>query len=275
MVTTVPFPALPDWLPIAPADRPVGLRLFASDMSDLGVEFEAAERPRLVTRLLALCARTGDGSAPPEETIWELPLGTRIEAVLALAAGEGARPFVWRTLCCYPGCGAEGELELHAAEVAALVEEKYRQQRVPVDLGGRTAWLRRATGKDQRQWLEGGSGDPAFMAAGLFLDPTFDELNATGMVLDEMGDSIDEAMEEHDPLVGFHLEVNCPECGRATTHAPDLVAAALERLWLAQLDLIEQVHRLASHYHWTEEEISRIPRWRRQAYLARLDGSGL
>jgi len=90
-----------------------------------------------------------------------------------------------------------------------------------------------------------------------------------------MGDSIDEAMEEHDPLVGFHLEVNCPECGRATTHAPDLVAAALERLWLAQLDLIEQVHRLASHYHWTEEEISRIPRWRRQAYLARLDGSGL
>ncbi len=275
MEHTVPFPTLPEWLPIASEDRPVALRSFASDMSDLAVEFDGVERARLVTNLLARCAQTRRGSTPPEQTIWELPLGTRIEAVLTLAAGDAARPFAWRTRCRYEDCGAEGELELDPAEIAGLVAEKYRQELVPVEIGARTAWLRRPTGEDQRKWLDGGSEETAPMAASLFLEPKFDELQAVGIALEEIGDSIDRAMEEYDPLVGFHLEVGCPECGRPTTHAPDLVAAALERLWLAQFDLIEQVHRLASHYHWTEEEIARVPRWRRQAYLARIDGGEL
>jgi hypothetical protein len=274
MFQTVPFPPLPEWLPIQSEDRPVALRPFGSELHDLGVEFEGVERARLVTSLLARCAQTGSGRQPSEQAIWELPLGTRIEAVVALAAG-GARPLAWRVRCSYPECGAEGELELSPEEIAGLAAAAYRDRLVPVKLGERTVWLRRPTGADQRQWLDGGTEGATPLAASLCVEPAFDQLRAEGIALEQFGDSIDQAMEEYDPLVGFHLDVGCAECGRPTTQAPDLLAGALERLWTAQFDLIDQVHRLASHYHWTEEEIGRLPAWRRQAYLARLDGGEL
>ena len=37
----------------------------------------------------------------------------------------------------------------------------------------------------------------------------------------------------------------------------------------------DQVHRLASHYHWTEEAIAKVPAWRRQAYLECIEGGEL
>jgi hypothetical protein len=266
MFPTVPFPAIPEWLPIETADRPVALRTFGKDMGDLAVEFADVERPRLMTSLLARCSQTRSGNPPSEQALWELPLGTRIGAMVALAGGDAARPLEWRVRCSHAGCGAEGELELHPAEIAAVAAEAYREKLVPVEIGSRTGWLRRPTGADQQRWLRERT---APMAASLFVEPRFEDL---GVALDEIGDLIDQAMDEYDPLVGFHLEVGCAECGRPTTQAPDLVAAALERLWLAQFDLIEQVHRLAGYYHWTEEEIAKLPSWRRQAYLAYMDG---
>jgi hypothetical protein len=229
MSQTVPFPALPEWLPIAAEDRPVALRAFGSDMRDLSVEFAGVARPRLVTSLLARCAQTRDGGPPPERAIWDLPLGMRIEAVMALATGDSALPLVWRVRCCHTGCGAESELELRPAEIAALSAEAHREKLVPVRIGARTAWLRRPTGADQRQWLDSGAEETAPLAASLFVDPALDDLRAAGIALDEIGDSIDRAMEEYDPLVGFHLEVGCPECGRPTAQAPDLLAGARDK----------------------------------------------
>src|ERR1022692_1418888 len=95
MPQTVPFPPLPRWLPIEPENRPVRLRAFGSEVSDLAVEFAGVERPWLVTRLLACCSQTGSGRPVPEPAIWELPVSTRIEAVVALAAATSARPLEW------------------------------------------------------------------------------------------------------------------------------------------------------------------------------------
>jgi len=275
MCQTIPFPPLPEWLPIASEDRPVALKRFGSDMQDLAVEFAGVARPRLVTSLLARCSETRSGGQPPENAIWDLPLGMRIEAVFALATGDSPLPLAWRVRCGNHGCGAEGELELRPAEIAVLAAEAYLEKLVPVRIGARTAWLRRLTGTDQRHWLESGAEQTAPDAASLLVDPTMDDLRAAGIAMDEIGDAIDRAMEQYDPLVGFHLEVSCAECGRPTSQAPDLMAAALERLWVAQFDLIEQVHRLASHYHWTEDEVAQVPFWRRQAYLARIEGGVL
>lgn len=269
MFPTVPFPPIPEWLPIDSVDRPVALRAFGKDIRDLAVEFADVERPRLVTTLLARCSQTLSGNPPSEQAIWELPLGTRIEAMVALAGGDSARPLEWRVRCDHAGCGAETELELCPAEIATVAAEAYREKLAPVKIGSQTAWLRRPTGADQLRWLSEGS---APLAATLFVEPRFEDL---GVTLDEIGDSIDQAMDEYDPLVGFHLEVTCAECGQPTAQAPDLLAAALERLWTMQFDLIEQVHRLAGYYHWTEEEIAKLPAWRRQAYLACIDGGEL
>ncbi len=272
MQQTFPFPPLPDWLPIEPAYRPATLRPFGSDPRDLTVEFAGAQTPGLVTSLLSRCAQTPGGDSPPEQAIWDLPLGTRIEAVMALAAGDAGRPLVWQVRCGHPSCGADGELELQPSELTNFAREACRLERVPVQLGNRSVWLRRPTGADQRRWLIARGQDVAPIAADIFVEPSFEALRAEGIDLEAIGDSVDRAMDVHDPLVGFHLEVVCAECGRPTVHAPDLLAAALERLWLAQFDLMEQVHRLASRYHWSEEEIAKLPDWRRQAYLAYIEG---
>lgn len=272
MLPEIPFPRFPEWLPVEEQDRPVALRPFGGDLGDLAVEFAAWERPRLVTSVLARCARTRGGTAAPEHAIWELPLGTRIEAVMALASVGTTRQLAWRVRCGYPDCGAEGELELSAGELAELAAEAYRDELVPVRIGEATARMRRPTGADQRRWLEGGAENIEAMAASLFVEPGWDTLKASGARLDEFSDAIDGAMAEYDPLVGFHLEVGCAECGRDTEQAPDLAAAALERLWQAQVRLIGDVHRLARSYHWTEDEIARVPAWRRQVYLACIEG---
>ena len=266
MYPTVPFPRVPDWLPVEAEDRPVGLRAFGSEMADLGVDFAGTTRPWLVTSVLSRCAVAAGGRPVLEDAIWELPVSTRIEAVVALACAASVRPLEWRVRCGHADCGSEAELELTAAEIRQVTAEACAEKLAPIRLGSRTALLRRPTGIDQRQWLAGGEGTAA-MAAALMVEPSVEELNGEGVTLEEIGEALDRAMEQYDPLVGFHLDVNCPECGRPTAQAPDLAGGALERLWRAQLGLIDQVHRLASHYHWTEEEIARIPAWRRQAYL--------
>lgn len=274
MFPTVAFPRLPEWLPVEPENRPVELRPYGSEMTDLAVNFAGVERPWLMTSVLSRCAHTAGGRPAPEEAIWELPVSTRIEAVVALACAVSPRPLEWRVRCRYADCGLEAELELTAEEIQAVTAEACVEKLAPVSIGARTVWLRRPTGNDQRQWLASGAG-PAAMAASLVVEPRLDDLAPEGISLEEIGASLDRAMEQYDPLIGFHLDVNCPDCGRATAQAPDLAGGALERLWSSQLALIDQVHRLASHYHWTEEEIARVPAWRRQAYLARLEGGEL
>jgi hypothetical protein len=36
-------------------------------------------------------------------------------------------------------------------------------------------------------------------------------------------------------------------------------------------ELLDQIHRLAANYHWSEQEILALPKQRRTAYLRRLD----
>ena len=66
------------------------------------------------------------------------------------------------------------------------------------------------------------------------------------------------------PVVG-----RCPACGatvRAGLHLSSLVMAELRR---AAEGLHEDVHVLASTYHWHEEAILALPRRRRQDYAMR------
>jgi hypothetical protein len=39
----------------------------------------------------------------------------------------------------------------------------------------------------------------------------------------------------------------------------------------AQHGLIEDVHRLARTYHWTEDRVAALPPWRRARYLALIE----
>jgi hypothetical protein len=142
---------------------------------------------------------------------------------------------------------------------------------ITIDCGRQSLKLKKPTGLDQRTWAT--QGFPTERAAIESMAQTLvvsDDTQAEGdrlLLDDEALLAIDQVMQEEDRLVNFSLEVICPCCESNTKFDMDLQAFALERLQQSQQRLLTTVHRLAKHYHWTEEQIFAVPSWRRNHYL--------
>jgi hypothetical protein len=80
-------------------------------------------------------------------------------------------------------------------------------------------------------------------------------------------ESAGQALQALDPLVDFSLDTTCPHCGLENHFELDLEVLCLRRLHRAQWVLLETVHTLAKHYHWSEAQIFAVPAWRRAYYL--------
>lgn len=78
---------------------------------------------------------------------------------------------------------------------------------------------------------------------------------------------LDLALEQASPELAAQIELACPECGHEHAQALDLYRGLRQSL----AELLDQVHRLAVNYHWSEAEILALPKARRSAYLQRLD----
>jgi hypothetical protein len=82
-------------------------------------------------------------------------------------------------------------------------------------------------------------------------------------------EAIDEALDEASPAVCNQLLVTCPECGREQY-------AELDHYALAGMNehyFYDEVHTLASHYHWSEAAILDLPQARRRRYLGMINRS--
>ena len=79
--------------------------------------------------------------------------------------------------------------------------------------------------------------------------------------------AIESALDEVSPQLATTLTTRCPEC--AAEQAVHLQPYAL--LDLDRNALLEDIHALARHYHWSEEQILALPRMRRRQYLALID----
>ncbi|PWB55649.1 MAG: hypothetical protein C3F18_05585 [Nitrosomonadales bacterium] len=81
--------------------------------------------------------------------------------------------------------------------------------------------------------------------------------------------AIEAALESVAPEIATEVMAPCPECGAENRVGIDPYFC----LGRVSQDLFGDVHRLASHYHWSEAEILVMPRWRRHRYLALIDRS--
>jgi len=82
-------------------------------------------------------------------------------------------------------------------------------------------------------------------------------------------EAIDDALDEASPAVCNQLLVSCPECAREQ-HAD------LDHYVLTGMDkyfFYDEVHTLASHYHWSEAAILDLPQDRRHLYLELINRS--
>ena len=237
----------------APSLRPFG------KAPDLDLDFAQADRPALVTHLLAGCSE-GAGAGDWSGHWWAQAVGARTAALVGLAAmSEGASQFSLSARCPRPACAASFEFNLPVAGLSALVEAA--PVRIEFD-GAPAVTLRRPIGEDLRRWRQASlaSADAARMAM-------LTALLVEGEVRPADARRLAEALAASDPLVDFAVDCACPACGGTAEVPIDLEALALARLARCQQALLREIHELARQYGWTEDAVLAIPPARRAHYL--------
>jgi hypothetical protein len=267
-----PFPRLPASVQTAPAIDGLLLRPFGLLRDDLEIDFNQYSRPRLVTQILRCCTTSKDGEVPDQAFFWSLSSGKRIECLVAIATLGDPSGLTVRLRCPDEMCRQEMEVEISTHELADLQRRSDETDRFLVRIGDEKVPVRLPTGQDQQDWLET-SFDyegiaPNTIIETLLLGPhSFQE----DSLPDEWVQPINAALEEIEPLVNFVVLARCPECENENRHEVDLQDVSLGMLHRDQLRLLRSVHRLALHYHWSEEQIFGLPPWRYSHYLALIE----
>ncbi len=88
--------------------------------------------------------------------------------------------------------------------------------------------------------------------------------------LTAVASAVASAVEEADPGAVIALELSCPSCAHVWTAFFDIVSFLWHELDQWSRRVLDDVHRLARGYGWSESEILGLSDARRQAYLERL-----
>ena len=248
----------------APAARQVRLHPFGGAAADLAVDFARPPGPALVTDVLACCAEVADGEG--EGSVDALPVGTRLECLVALAGMEAETLDV--PLRC-PECGEPIEVVFTVDELLGIAADAPEGGALEVEAEGARLVVRRPTGADQAAWLAARyeAEDEAARAVARSLLREGAEVELTPARLA----AVDAALEALDPLTALTVAAACPCCEQTAVHEVDVAALTLARLAAVQRRTIEEVHVLARRYHWSEAEVLAVPPRRRARYLALLD----
>lgn len=270
----VPFPEVSEALKVKYSLDGLRLRPFGLYAEDRDVNFNQPLRPHLETQILTCCTRTANHVAPDPDFFWNLEIGKRIESLFTIAALAEKSSLMIDLRCQHLDCQEAIEIEVSIQELADLQQQPIDSESREIWLGGERFHIRKPIAADQLEWLnQSFIGQNSAMRAMLqTLLPqkqnyTFDRVCPTP----EDMEALSQLMEEIDPLVHFSLWVNCPFCGTQDVYVVDLGGLALQKLRQAQQQLLLTVHRLASHYHWNEQEIFALPPWRRKYYLTLIE----
>jgi hypothetical protein len=259
------------WPPKADSAR-FFTRQFADDPADLNIDFDAP-RTNLVSHLLANCLYHADGLVLDADTPWDWTVSERLQGLLAIANTALGESTAAIATCSNTACAGQVEIELGLPGFAVNNPNNIEW----VSPNGKSFSCRVPTGSDQRAWLAHtnahGDIDSTWLANRLLT--AINNTNDAGDLIESMKStdfigSLGTALAAADPLTALTLDVSCPFCEQSLCVDIDLEHLLLEGLRLKQRRLMNQVHRLASHYHWTETDIAALPAWRRERYLANI-----
>jgi hypothetical protein len=246
-------------------------RSFGSSAEDLDIDFLALKRPALITAILTGCMRGPDGSAYPEDEIWDWTLQRRLQRLLAVTISGGTRSLPGTTRCPRSDCAEIMEIDVDLA-IFQNSEEVAGFEWIPE--AGHNFLIGLPTGTDQLSWLNAPADPteslPLQMASTLVrrLDGAVPPENwrlPTAWL-----NTLSTELEHKDPLTALLLKTLCPACSEAVPVEFDLEGLLLEKLKEDQARMLEQIHQLASVYHWSEAKIMGLPAWRRRYYLSKV-----
>jgi hypothetical protein len=248
-------------------DPPWVVRRFGREKRDLDFEFARTDRPGLITEILAACLFCEDGSLVGIDRLWDLTVSRRLEYLLRVAMAGRFSAFSLVVQCPGEDCGQFLEIALALADLLALQRQAERRELLEWPEGATTLHLRRPTGVDQRTWRS-----TVFENAGEAQREIVRSLAVEGAkTMEEPGadwlQALDAELAAFDPLVAFSVRVACAECGGENDFPVELERLAFRELEKSQEQLLRDVHRLATRYHWSESEVFEVTPERRARYL--------
>jgi hypothetical protein len=223
----------------------------------------APSMPHAVTQALALALDGLAGAPATPERVAALCVADRQYLMRELDAHLGSGPG-WQQGAC-AGCGARFDFPLDPAALP-VQEAGPGFPEAQVELGGQAWRFRLPTGADQER-LAARSDLPeaeamAWLMRRLACAPLPADADDAGAM-----QAVESALEEVSPAIVLRVQAQCPDCGQASEVELDPYRA-LER---PADDLLLEVHRIAWHYHWPEDQILALPQARRRRYLQLID----
>jgi hypothetical protein len=228
---------------------------------DLLDEWHRDARP--IERALGLLSHH-HGTAP--DALWDLPIGARDAALLALYAAAFGDRIEAEAPC--ERCGERLAIPLTPSALIAA-HRPVTGEAAALEEAGHTVRFRLPTSRDQAAAGDAASVDEAEarLLERCVLSASRDGAAVAPADLPaEVRAALGAAMEQLDPLAEIRLAVQCP-CGHRSVLALDVVEHVCSALDERGRALIGEVHQLASAYHWSEADILAMPAERRRQYL--------
>ena len=236
-------------------------RAFATDVADLAAPIDGAHPVASTDALLTSCLLDASGHRPEVDAVRRWTVASRLDALAAIREAGGARTEWVAFLCEAPGCAERFEAEIDLGACRA----KGSASTIEFSVAGDTMRARLPTGADQARWQQ--ERMPLHLVAASLLESSA-PADATVIA------ALDAALAEADPARELQLDLVCPACAAPQRRVVDLEAQLLDTFAREQQALLRKIVRLARAFHWAEAEIVRMPAWRRDFYLGRLDAEG-
>ncbi len=218
--------------------------------------------PQQVTRALVAALAHVGGRAADSELVAHLAVADRQFLVRQLSARLNPHP-TWLTCAC-GRCEGQFDIAVREAELPCKpAGPGYPEMDLP-ELGVR---VRVPTGADQEQVVDLDDAEAARQLFALLVRPLGPARRRSRPRSAALEQAVEAAIEAMAPEAATELEAQCPECG-ASQRVGLSPYLCLQRSAEAVLD---QVHALASAYHWSEESILALTLERRFAYLRRIE----
>lgn len=218
----------------------------------------------LARRAISLVAAMSQCSL---EEAARLPIGERDSRLLSLREQTFGPELSSAAEC--PRCGAELDLTLRVADLRVAVHEA--QACNEIEAGEYRISFRNPNTIDllaaerfddvEQSWrclLERCVLSAA--KAGIAIEP--------GELPQDVIDAIERGMERSDPLADIQLAIACYGCHHSWRQPFDIVSFLWAELEIWARRTLRDVHVLARHYGWREQDILALSPWRRQFYIA-------
>jgi hypothetical protein len=251
------------------------VRPFGQAAEDLTIAFDPWIQPRLVTDILARCVCPDDSVGETEIDPDRWTVNSRLQGLLAVAIATQGGQIGVVLRCPGPSCATEMTVNLDLSDFQNTTD---RHEAVCRTDGGHTVRLRVPTGADQARWIKDSCAQVApcsvaVMARDLVVEVDGAPPSNDWQVPEAWFETLEAALEQADPLTNLELRSCCPACGMDVAVPFDLEAMLLKLLAGQSARLLDDVHQLASAYHWSETAILSLTPHRRHEYLRRINAT--